>query len=56
MKMAYKTEEQISEQARKVGQKIARLLVEEGLTYQEADDALSCAQKEMLLTVPTFLL
>lgn len=54
MKMPYRTEDQVSARAREMGQKIVHLLVKEGLTYQEADDALASARDELLLTVPAF--
>lgn len=54
MTHAYRTREQFSGRARAAGQKIARLLVDEKLTYQEADDALTCAQEALLATVPEF--
>lgn len=54
MTHAYRTREQYSGRAVAAGEKIARLLVAEKLTYQEADDALTCAQEALLATVPEF--
>lgn len=55
MKQAYRPEGDVSGRARVAGGKIVRLLLDESLTYQEADDALGVAQRLLVeQTVPTF--
>lgn len=44
MKQSYRPIEEFSPKAKAVGEKIVHLLLGEGITYQEADDALSFAQ------------
>lgn len=53
MKPSYRTIEEFSPKAKAAGEKIVHLLLGEGITYQEADDALSVAQMELAATVPT---
>lgn len=53
MKQSYRTNYEFSGRAMAAGEKIVRLLLDEEITYQEADDALSVAQERLMQTVPT---